>query len=109
MNVDTVDIVIVGGGIVGSAVAYFLSTDAAGAGRRIVLIERDTSYRQGSTARSAGAHRDCGRAAANGRDPQGADSSLIAGRPRRCRHRRRRAMLDAAHRRHRDNAHAIAR
>ena len=54
MNVDTVDIVIVGGGIVGSATAYFLSMDAAASGRRIVLIERDASYRTGSTGRSAG-------------------------------------------------------
>ena len=53
-TVDTADVVIVGGGIVGSAVAYFLSTDAASRGRRIVLIERDPGYREASTARSAG-------------------------------------------------------
>jgi FAD-dependent oxidoreductase domain-containing protein 1 len=52
--VETADVVIVGGGIVGSAVAYFLSTDAAFRGRRIVLIERDPGYGQASTARSAG-------------------------------------------------------
>jgi FAD-dependent oxidoreductase domain-containing protein 1 len=52
--VETADIVIVGGGIVGSAVAYFLSTDAASAGRRIVMIERDPGYSQGSTGRSVG-------------------------------------------------------
>ena len=51
---ETADVVIVGGGIVGSAVAYFLSTDAAFRGRRIVLIERDPGYREASTARSAG-------------------------------------------------------
>jgi len=51
---ETADVVIVGGGIVGSAVAYFLSTDAAFRGRRIVLIERDPGYRDASTARSAG-------------------------------------------------------
>ena len=51
---ETADVVIVGGGIVGSAVAYFLSTDAASRGRRIVLIERDPGYREASTARSAG-------------------------------------------------------
>jgi glycine/D-amino acid oxidase-like deaminating enzyme len=51
---DTADVVIVGGGIAGSAVAYFLRTEAAFAGRRIVLIERDPSYREASTARSAG-------------------------------------------------------
>jgi len=50
----TADIVIVGGGIVGSAAAYFLSLDPAVRGRRIVLVERDGAYAQGSTARSAG-------------------------------------------------------
>jgi sarcosine oxidase len=48
------DVLIVGGGIVGSAVAYFLSIDPAFQGRRIVIVERDTSYREASTARSAG-------------------------------------------------------
>jgi glycine/D-amino acid oxidase-like deaminating enzyme len=43
----------VGGGIVGSAVAYFLGLDPAFRGR-IAIIERDTSYRDCSTARSAG-------------------------------------------------------
>src|SRR5215813_3471340 len=51
---DTADVVIVGGGIVGSAVAHFLSTDAAFCGRRIVIVERDPGYRDASTARSAG-------------------------------------------------------
>jgi glycine/D-amino acid oxidase-like deaminating enzyme len=51
---ETADVVIVGGGIVGSAVAYFLSTDAATRDRRIVLVERDPGYREASTARSAG-------------------------------------------------------
>ena len=48
------DVVIVGGGIVGSAVAYFLSSGGAFSGRRIVLIERDPSYAQASTSRSVG-------------------------------------------------------
>jgi glycine/D-amino acid oxidase-like deaminating enzyme len=52
--VASADVVIVGGGIVGSAVAYFLSSDAAFRGRRIVLIERDPSYREASTSHSAG-------------------------------------------------------
>jgi FAD-dependent oxidoreductase domain-containing protein 1 len=52
--VDSADVVIVGGGIVGSAVAYFLSSDGAFQGRRTVLIERDPSYAEASTVRSAG-------------------------------------------------------
>ena len=51
---ESADVVIVGGGMVGSAVAYFLSSDDAFQGRRIVLVERDPSYAQASTARSAG-------------------------------------------------------
>lgn len=51
---ETADVAIVGGGIVGSAVAYFLSMDAAFRGRRVVIIERDLGYRECSTARSAG-------------------------------------------------------
>src|SRR5262245_7531689 len=52
--VDRADVLIVGGGIVGSAVAYFLSTDPAFKGRSIAIVERDTSFREASTARSAG-------------------------------------------------------
>ena len=51
---DRADVLIVGGGIVGSAVAYFLSIDPAFQWRKIVIVERDTSYREASTARSAG-------------------------------------------------------
>ncbi len=51
---DSADVVIVGGGIVGSAVACFLSAETAFAGRRIVIVERDPSYAEASTARSAG-------------------------------------------------------
>ena len=54
MNVESADIVIVGGGIVGSACAYFLSMDGALSGRRIVMIERDPATRPAAPARSAG-------------------------------------------------------
>ena len=51
---ETADVVIVGGGIVGSAVGYFLSTSGAVGGNRIVIVERDPSYAEASTSRSAG-------------------------------------------------------
>lgn len=51
---DTADIVIAGGGIVGSAAAYFLSGSTELEGQRIVLVERDLSFAGASTARSAG-------------------------------------------------------
>jgi len=46
------DIVIIGGGIVGSSVAYHLAV--AGADARITVIERDPAYEFASTPRSAG-------------------------------------------------------
>lgn len=46
------DVVIVGGGIVGSSAAYFLKKQ--GFTGTIALIERDTSYAKGCTARSCG-------------------------------------------------------
>jgi sarcosine oxidase len=51
--VERADVAIVGGGIVGSAVAWFLAVERHFAGR-IVIVERDPSYRDCSTARSAG-------------------------------------------------------
>src|SRR3954470_7132289 len=49
-------IVIVGGGAVGSAVAYWLTADPA-LDREVVVIERDPTYRQASSALSASAVR----------------------------------------------------
>ncbi|MGE0005142.1 MAG: NAD(P)/FAD-dependent oxidoreductase [Parvibaculaceae bacterium] len=46
------DVVIVGGGIVGSSAAYFLKKQ--GFTGTVALIERDTSYARGCTARSCG-------------------------------------------------------
>ena len=46
------DVVIVGGGIVGSSAAYFLKKH--GFTGSVALIERDTSYANGCTARSCG-------------------------------------------------------
>jgi glycine/D-amino acid oxidase-like deaminating enzyme len=46
------DVVVVGGGIVGAATAYFLARDA-GCGRRIIVLEQDTTYARAATALSA--------------------------------------------------------
>jgi FAD-dependent oxidoreductase domain-containing protein 1 len=51
---ETADIVIVGGGAVGSATAYYLTRAGALDGRRIIIVEQDPSYARSSTARSAG-------------------------------------------------------
>jgi FAD-dependent oxidoreductase domain-containing protein 1 len=53
-SVSSADAVIVGGGIIGSAIAYYLSTAEGAAQRRVVIVERDTGYAQASTGRSAG-------------------------------------------------------
>lgn len=50
------DVVIVGGGVIGSAVAYFLAANPDFAGR-VTVVERDPTYQDGSTARSAGSIR----------------------------------------------------
>jgi sarcosine oxidase len=52
--VPSADVVIVGGGIVGSAIAYYLSIAEGAAQRRVVIVERDPSYTEASTGRSAG-------------------------------------------------------
>ena len=46
------DVVIIGGGIVGAATAYFLACDSQFSGR-IVVLEQDPSYAQAATALSA--------------------------------------------------------
>lgn len=51
------DVVVVGGGVIGSAIAYWLAAEPAFAGRRVLVVERDFSYRDGSTGRSAGSIR----------------------------------------------------
>lgn len=48
---DSCDVVVIGGGVIGSAIAYFLARqDFPGS---IVVVERDSSYRSSSTALSA--------------------------------------------------------
>lgn len=49
---EAADVVIVGGAIVGSAVAFFLRR--LGFGGRVMIVERDTTYAECATARSAG-------------------------------------------------------
>jgi glycine/D-amino acid oxidase-like deaminating enzyme len=49
---ETADVVIVGGGAVGSAIAYFLKRDTAFTGS-VTVVERDPTYRQASSALSA--------------------------------------------------------
>jgi FAD-dependent oxidoreductase domain-containing protein 1 len=48
---QTADVVIIGGAVIGSAAAYFLAAEAAFGGR-IVVVERDPSYRWCATTRS---------------------------------------------------------
>jgi sarcosine oxidase len=50
---ESCDIAIVGGGVVGSAIAYFITADPAFGGS-VVVIERDPSYQFCATTRSAG-------------------------------------------------------
>ncbi|MEX0759689.1 MAG: FAD-dependent oxidoreductase, partial [Tistlia sp.] len=51
------DVIVVGGGVIGSAIAYWLAAEPGFAGRRVLVVERDFSYRDGSTGRSAGSIR----------------------------------------------------
>lgn len=50
------DVVIVGGGIIGSAIAYFISSDSDFDGS-VAVIEKDPTYSDGATARSVGSIR----------------------------------------------------
>jgi len=50
---ETRDVVIVGGGVIGSACAYFLAASPDFSGT-VTVIERDSTYQTSSTARSAG-------------------------------------------------------
>ena len=56
MSTDNCDVCIAGGGVVGSAAAYFLAADPGFDGR-VVVLEPDPAYREAATARSAGSVR----------------------------------------------------
>jgi len=53
---ESYDVAIIGGGVIGCAVAYFLAAEPGFDGR-VVVIERDPSYAECSTTRSAGSIR----------------------------------------------------
>ena len=53
MPLQTADILIVGGGVVGSSTAYFLTAHPGFHGR-VVVVEKDPTYGEAATARSAG-------------------------------------------------------
>jgi FAD-dependent oxidoreductase domain-containing protein 1 len=56
MTTDSYEVVIAGGGIIGSAIAYFLAADPQFQGR-VCVVERDPSYARAATTRSAGSIR----------------------------------------------------
>jgi sarcosine oxidase len=52
MTVRKADVVIIGGGVIGASIAHFLTADPDWSGS-VVVVERDTTFQDGSTARSA--------------------------------------------------------
>lgn len=54
MPVTTYDVLIVGGGVIGCSVAYFLSHAQEAKGLRLGVVERDPTYARSSTALSVG-------------------------------------------------------
>jgi len=54
MSDTTCDVLIVGGGVIGCSIAYFLTAAPEGNGLRVRVVERDSTYSQSSTALSVG-------------------------------------------------------
>jgi len=54
MTPPTWDVLIVGGGVVGQSIAYFLAAQPESAGMKIAVVERDPGYSTSSTALSVG-------------------------------------------------------
>ena len=52
-KIDAFDIVIVGGGVVGLAVAYQLSKNPAYAGRNVVILEREKGFGMQTSSRNS--------------------------------------------------------
>ena len=55
-NLETADILIVGGGVIGSAAAYFIAAHPGFSGR-VTVVERDLSFKRCSTSLSVGGFR----------------------------------------------------
>ncbi len=54
MSSESYDVLIAGGGVVGSSIAYFLSAGTDSRDLRVAVVERDPSYGEASTALSVG-------------------------------------------------------
>ena len=54
MSKTSYDVLIVGGGVIGSSLAYFLSADPASEGLDVCVVEPDPTYARSSTALSVG-------------------------------------------------------
>ena len=50
---ETTDVLVIGGGVIGSAIAYFLTREG-GPAKSVTVIERDSTYARASTPLSAG-------------------------------------------------------
>jgi sarcosine oxidase len=54
MSMTGYDVLIIGGGVIGSSIAYFLSAESGSEGLRVCVVEPDPTYARSSTALSVG-------------------------------------------------------